>query len=94
MAWISAFAIYFIIWWVTLFTVLPIGVRNQVEDGAEPVPGTESGAPVQARMAMKVALTTAIASVVFALFWFVTITLGFSVDDIPRIVPEFGPARS
>ena len=33
-------AIYFIVWWVCLFIVLPFGVRNQVDTG-EIVPGSE-----------------------------------------------------
>ena len=90
---ISAFAVFFIIWWVTLFTILPIGVRSQAEEG-EAILGTERGAPVHPRLLMKMALTTAISAIVFAVFWYVTITLGLSVDDLPRIVPEFGPARN
>ena len=33
MAWTTAAAIYFVIWWVVLFTVLPFGVRNAAEAG-------------------------------------------------------------
>ena len=38
--------IYLIIWWVVLFAVLPIGVRNAYEEGVELVPGQADGAPV------------------------------------------------
>jgi predicted secreted protein len=31
MAWTTAAAIYFVIWWIVLFTVLPFGVRNASE---------------------------------------------------------------
>ena len=41
----TAFAIYFVMWWVTLFLTLPFGVRSQHEDG-EGAPGTDPGAPV------------------------------------------------
>ena len=37
-------AIYFLIWWLTLFAVLPWGVRSQTEAG-EFAPGTDPGAP-------------------------------------------------
>ena len=40
----TAIAIYFIIWWVVLFAVLPFGVRSQEESG-EVAPGTDPGAP-------------------------------------------------
>lgn len=33
MKWTSAIAIYFIIWWLTLFVVLPFGVKNAAETG-------------------------------------------------------------
>lgn len=65
----GALALYFIIWWLTLFAVLPIGVRSQEEAG-EVVPGSEIGAPAKARMGFKVLLTTAISIPVFLLVWF------------------------
>ncbi|MEQ8544350.1 MAG: DUF1467 family protein [Roseitalea porphyridii] len=88
MGWLSAFAIFFIIWWVVLFAVLPFGVRSQAEDGSVE-PGTEAGAPVAPRLGFKVALTTAIAIGVFSIFYVLTVTMGLSVDDIPSIVPDF-----
>ena len=33
-------AIYFLIWWITLFAILPWGVRNQEESG-DVIPGTD-----------------------------------------------------
>ena len=89
MGWLSAIAIFFIIWWVVLFTVLPIGVRTQAEAG-HVEPGTEAGAPVAPRIGHKLMLTTAIAIVVFSVFYFLTVIMGWSVDDIPRIVPSYG----
>ena len=29
----TAFAIYFVMWWIVLFLTLPFGVRSQHEDG-------------------------------------------------------------
>ena len=29
----TAFAIYFVFWWIVLFLTLPFGVRSQHEDG-------------------------------------------------------------
>ncbi|RKF06346.1 DUF1467 family protein [Oceaniradius stylonematis] len=88
MGWLSAVAIFFIIWWVTLFAVLPIGVRSQAEAG-HVEPGTEAGAPVAPRIGFKLLLTTAIAIAVFAVFYFLTVVMGWSVDDLPRIVPDY-----
>ena len=62
----TAFAIYFVIWWVTLFLTLPFGVRSQHEEG-EGAPGTDPGAPIVARMGSKLIWTTVISAVIFAL---------------------------
>ena len=61
-------AIYFLIWWVTLFAVLPWGVRNQEESGAV-TPGTDPGAPAIHRVWSKLLWTTLIASVIFAILY-------------------------
>jgi predicted secreted protein len=66
MALSTAIAIYFIIWWVVLFAVLPFGVRSQ-EEGGDVVRGTDPGAPVVPRLWWKLVWTTVIASVVFAI---------------------------
>ncbi len=61
----TAIAIYFVLWWITLFLTLPFGVRSQHEDG-EGAPGTDPGAPVMARMGRKLIWTTIISAVIFA----------------------------
>ena len=60
----TAFAIYFVIWWIVLFLTLPFGVRSQHEDG-EGVPGTDPGAPVATQMGRKLIWTTVISAVIF-----------------------------
>ncbi len=65
----TAFAIYFVLWWVVLFLTLPFGVRSQHEDGesaGQVIPGTDPGAPVLPRMARKLIWTTIISAVIFA----------------------------
>jgi predicted secreted protein len=61
-----ALAMYFVIWWITLFAVLPFGVRTQAEAG-EIVPGTPEGAPSGVRMGRLFLINTAVACVVFVL---------------------------
>lgn len=60
-----ALAVYFVIWWMVLFTVLPFGVRTQGEAG-DVVPGTPASAPVAPRMLRTFAITTVVAAAVFA----------------------------
>jgi predicted secreted protein len=62
----TAIAIYFLIWWITLFAVLPFGVRSQHE-GDGYAQGTDPGAPILARIGMKLVWTTIVASIVFAI---------------------------
>jgi predicted secreted protein len=62
----TAFAIYFVFWWITLFLTLPFGVRSQHEDG-ESAPGTDPGAPVASQMGRKLIWTTVLSAVFFAL---------------------------
>ena len=60
----SALAIYFVVWWVVLFAVLPFGVRSQHEEGGG-VEGTDPGAPVAHGMVRKMIWTTIISAVLF-----------------------------
>jgi predicted secreted protein len=65
----TAFAIYFVMWWIVLFLTLPFGVRSQHEDGGG-APGTDPGAPIVAGMGRKLILTTVITAVLFAVAYF------------------------
>lgn len=64
----SAVAIYFVIWWTTLFVVLPLGVRSQIEAG-EVSPGTDPGAPAKTSVMKIIAINTVVSAVGFALFY-------------------------
>lgn len=62
-------ALYFIIWWVVLFAVLPWGVRTQGEAG-DVVPGTIESAPVKPRLLKVFIATTVVAGIVFLGVWY------------------------
>ena len=59
----TGIAIYFIVWWVCLFVVLPFGVRNAHEEGVA------VGEVVAPKLLKKVIATTVLSAVVFALIW-------------------------
>jgi predicted secreted protein len=63
----TAIAVYFLIWWVVLFAVLPFGVRSQHESGEAMTPGSDPGAPAIPAIWRKLAWTTVAATVIFAL---------------------------
>lgn len=84
---LTGMAIYFIIWWTSLFAMLPFGLRTQAEDN-NIVAGTVASAPTRPRIWLAFLRTTIMASVVFFLFWFVTQKLGLGLDDIPHFFPD------
>jgi len=82
----SAIAIYFIIWWLTLFAILPWGVRTQAEDG-EVVPGTVPSAPSRPFLLRKAIATTIVSGIIFAILYALW-SAGFRVSDLPLPGPR------
>ena len=74
-------AIYFIMWWLVFFAVLPFGVRSQDEHG-DIVPGTDPGAPAVHGLKIKAVWTTVVATIVFAVFYWAYITKAIAFDDL------------
>lgn len=67
--WFTAFVAYVMIWWTTLFAVLPLGTRPSAE--ADPVTGWR-GAPERPRIVRKALITTAIATAI----WLIVMAVG------------------
>ena len=84
----TSLAIYFIIWWLVLFTVLPWGARSHHEAEAELEPGSAPSAPLKPRIALKFAITTGIATVVFAIVYVIMTYKLVTLDSIP-FLPKF-----
>lgn len=61
---VNGVVVFLLIWWVVLFTMLPIGVTSQEEAG-DVVAGSEPGAPMRPNLPRKLWWTTAITSVVW-----------------------------
>jgi predicted secreted protein len=59
-------ALYFVIWWILLFAILPFGIRSQAETG-DVVHGSEPGAPALPALQEKAIWTTLVASVVLVI---------------------------
>jgi predicted secreted protein len=81
----TAVAIFFLIWWVVLFAVLPWGIRSQHESG-EIVPGSDPGAPALPRLLLKMAWTTGVSAVIFAVFYVVYVYRLLTLDGLIRFV--------
>lgn len=85
MAWTTWIAIYFIIWWVVLFAVLPWGVRSQHEAGDVPA-GTDPGAPALPRLKAKVVWTTVASTLLFAGYYYGVTSGRITVDGLARLL--------
>jgi predicted secreted protein len=63
--WVTGIAVYILIWWVTIFAVLPFGVHR----ARDPQPGTVESAPDNPRLPFKFAVTTGIAAVLWLIVY-------------------------
>jgi len=59
--------IFFLVWWVTFFAVLPTGVQSRHESEPDGVIGADPGAPTDPEIKRKMLTTTAIAAVITAI---------------------------
>ena len=65
---LTGFVVYFLIWWVVLFAVLPWGIQRQ----EDPEPGHDPGAPVRTHLWAKIGATSLISAVLWAAaFWLI-----------------------
>ncbi|HBF29974.1 DUF1467 family protein [Rhizobium sp.] len=87
MSWLTSGAIYFILWWVTLFAVLPFGVRTQ-DDEQEIVPGTIGSAPAKFRFFRVMGTTTIVSAVLMASWTLGSDYFGISFADLPHVMPD------
>ncbi len=69
MRWTSIAAIYILFWTLSLFLVLPWGVRTSEEMGARPEPGHAESAPHVFRAKRVVLWTTIVAAILFGLYY-------------------------
>jgi predicted secreted protein len=68
MGWVTGLAVYLVVWWIVLFTVLPFGAAPPDEVQA----GHATSAPEKPRMWIKAGVTTVIAAIVWlGIYWLV-----------------------
>lgn len=78
----SALAIYFLLWVMSAFMLLPFGVRTHDDEGAETVPGQVTSAPVNFNPGRIAIRATVIAAVLFALYYLNYVQGWLTLDDI------------
>jgi predicted secreted protein len=68
MRWTSVLAIYFILWVLCAFAVLPFGIRTHEEAGHEKIPGQADSAPANFRPLRVIGYTTLLSLMICGLF--------------------------
>ena len=76
-------AIYFILWWICLFIVLPFGVRTQDEEH-DTILGTVGSAPARPLLVRKAVAATILAAVVLGILWFLADRFDLTLDGVSR----------
>ncbi|OJY67099.1 MAG: hypothetical protein BGP16_18030 [Sphingobium sp. 66-54] len=69
MRWTSMLAVYFLLWFLSLFLVLPFGIKTAEEAGKELVPGQAESAPAEFKPFRIFGTTSLVAAALFALFY-------------------------
>ncbi|MSO53640.1 MAG: DUF1467 family protein [Rhodospirillales bacterium] len=70
MDWPMGIAVYAVIWWMTIFIVLPWGIRPI--DDADVAKGQSAGAPEKPRLLAKMAANTVLAGVVWGVIYWIS----------------------
>lgn len=86
----SAIVLYSVIWFLVLFLVLPFRLETQGERGRI-VPGTPSSAPHEAKMGLKLKITTAIATLLWVVVTAIILSGMIEIRDFDirgRMPPE------
>lgn len=81
MAITSAIVLYAVIWFLTLFMVLPIRLKSQ-QDIGEVVPGTPASAPADPQLKKRALIVTLITTVVWAIIFTIIVTETITVRDV------------
>lgn len=77
----SAFVMYAMIWFLTLFVVLPIRLKTQGDVG-EITPGTQQSTPADPQMGKRFAITTIAATVLWAIVVVIIVSGVITLEDM------------
>lgn len=77
----SVIAIYFIVWWLVIFMILPFGVTTQEENGDVTL-GTSPSAPFRPMLVRKAIITSIVSAVLVGGFWYAYTMLGWTPDRL------------
>jgi predicted secreted protein len=75
-------SVYFVIWWVVLFAILPWGIRSHHEEEIEVPGGGEPASPVNPNLKKKFLTTTWVSAICLAVVW---VVLHFGLIPVPTL---------
>ncbi|AKS46899.1 Predicted secreted protein [Octadecabacter temperatus] len=88
----SAIVLFAVVWFMTLFVVLPLRMKTQGEVG-DVVPGTHTSAPADAQIGRKARITTYFAIPIWAVLVAIILSGWISVRDLDWF-ERMGPPSS
>ena len=65
MGWVTGIVVFLMVWWLTLFAVLPLGIEAE----ARTVEGQGAGAPRNPQLRRKFLITTAITTLIWLVIY-------------------------
>lgn len=77
---VTGIVLYAIIWFMTLFVILPFRLKSQSEEG-EVVPGTPGSAPADPALRKRFLITTLVAGVIWAIIAGIILSGAVSISD-------------
>jgi len=89
---LSIVAIYFVVWWIVLFVVLPWGVRTQAED-EDIVLGTTHSAPARPMILRKALATTLVSAIIVFGLWIAVDRYGLDLETFADLYFSPGSAQ-
>lgn len=84
----SILAIYALFWTLSLFVILPIGVKTSEEVGEQRGRGHADSAPHQHNLKRKFLWTTVLSTLIFALFYANYLYGWLTIDSLPAFGPQ------
>jgi predicted secreted protein len=88
MSWITSTALFFVIWWISLFAAIPI-VFHKARKEEDASSGAEIGPPKKSRRGLIVVLVnTLVAALIVGVVAFAVNVYGLSPDVFPNFLPD------
>jgi predicted secreted protein len=82
MSLVTIIFIYLVVWWTTLFAILPLGVRSHWEEGISTPGGGDPSSPVDPKLKRKFFTTSWVAALVTGIFCLV---IQFHLIHLPQL---------